>query len=43
MDNEEELAVLDVSLDDLGTHLVRKGVRTLIAAGCTISSPIASL
>ena len=38
-----ELKLLGFEPGDLGTHLSRKGVATMIAAGCTISPPIASL
>lgn len=42
-ENEEEFKRLGVSYGDLGTHSARKGVGTLIAAGCTVSPPIVSL
>jgi len=42
-DNMEELKLLGVKEGDLGTHSVRKGVATMVAAGCTVSPPIVSL
>ena len=38
-DNMDELRHLGVSEGDLGTHSSRKGVATLVAAGCTASPP----
>lgn len=38
-----ELKLLGFEPGDLGTHSSRKGVATMIADGCTISPPIASL
>ena len=47
LDNEEELAALGASLDtslgDLSIYSARKGVRTPIATGYTVSPSIASL
>ena len=43
LDNEEELAILDISPHDLSTHSARKSIGTLIAAECTLSPPIVSL
>lgn len=37
------LRQLGVKPGDLGTHSVRKGVATMVAAGCTVSPPIVSL
>lgn len=42
-DNKNELAILGVKEGDLGTHSLRKGVATMVAAGCTVSPPITSL
>mmetsp|Transcript_21038 Transcript_21038/g.25871 ORF Transcript_21038/g.25871 Transcript_21038/m.25871 type:complete len:633 (+) Transcript_21038:146-2044(+) len=42
-DNMDELRRLGVSHGDLGTHSSRKGVATLVAAGCTASPPIVSI
>ena len=42
-DNKEELQVLGVEEGDLGTHSCRKGVATMVAAGCTVSPPIVSI
>lgn len=38
-----ELEPLGVQEGDLGTHSCRKGVATMVAAGCTVSPPIVSL
>ena len=37
------LRQLGVKPGGLGTHSVRKGVATMVAAGCTVSPPIVSL
>ena len=42
-DNLEELNLLGINIGDLGTHSLRKGVATLIAAGCTVSPPITAI
>ena len=42
-DNKEELQLLGVEEGDLGTHSCRKGVATMVAAGCTVSPPIVSI
>ena len=42
-DNKYELQQLDVEEGDLGTHSCRKGVATMVAAGCTVSPPIVSI
>mmetsp|Transcript_28156 Transcript_28156/g.34783 ORF Transcript_28156/g.34783 Transcript_28156/m.34783 type:complete len:122 (-) Transcript_28156:597-962(-) len=42
-DNKQDLADLGVAAGDLGTPSARKGVETLVAAGCTVSPPIVSL
>ena len=42
-DNLKELAILGVKEGDLGTHSLRKGVATMVAAGCTVSPPMTSL
>ena len=42
-ENMHELEPLGVEEGDLGTHSCRKGVATMVAAGCTISPPIVSL
>ena len=41
--NEEELKNMGVEPGDLGTHSCRKGVGTMVAAGCTVSPPIVSI
>ena len=41
--NEEELKNMGVEPEDLGTHSCRKGVGTMVAAGCTVSPPIVSI
>mmetsp|Transcript_20744 Transcript_20744/g.31523 ORF Transcript_20744/g.31523 Transcript_20744/m.31523 type:complete len:642 (-) Transcript_20744:310-2235(-) len=41
--NEEEIRACGVEICDLGTHSGRKGVGTLVAAGCTVSPPIVSI
>ena len=40
---KSELQQLGVEEGDLGTHSCRKGVATMVAAGCTVSSPIVSI
>lgn len=35
--------LLGINIGDLGTHSLRKGVATLIAAGCTVSPPITAI
>ena len=42
-DNKEELQLLGVEEWDLYTHSCRKGVATIVAAGCTVSPPIVSI
>ena len=42
-DNKYELQQLGVEEGDLGTHSCRKGVATMVAAGCTVSPPIVSI
>ena len=42
-DNKTELQALGVEDGDLGTHSCRKGVATMVAAGCTVSPPIVSI
>ena len=42
-DYKSELQQLGVKEGDLGTHSCRKGVATMVAAGCTISPPIVSI
>ena len=42
-ENEEELKNMGVEPGDLGTHSCRKGVGTMVAAGCTVSPPIVSI
>ena len=42
-DNRIELQQLGVEEGDLGTHSCRKGVATMVAAGCTVSPPIVSI
>lgn len=39
----DELHALGVREGDLGTHSCRKGVATMVAAGCTVSPPIVSI
>ena len=34
---------IGVNIFDLGTHYYRKGVATMVAAGCTVSPPIVSI
>ena len=34
---------MGVEPGDLGTHSCRKGVGTMVAAGCTVSPPIVSI
>ena len=41
--NKLELQELGVEDGDLGTHSCRKGVATMVAAGCTVSLPIVSI
>ena len=41
--NKYELQQLGVEEGDLGTHSCRKGVATMVAAGCTVSPPIVSI
>lgn len=43
MEHEMELRQLGVEACDLGTHSARKGVGTLVAAGCTVAPPIVSI
>ena len=40
---EKELAELGVHPSELGSHSGRKGVGTLVAAGCTVAPPIVSI
>ena len=40
---EEELKMFGVNVGNLGTHSCRKGVASMVAAGCTVSPPIVSL
>ena len=42
-DNEVVLKTMGVEPGDLGTHSCRKGVGTMVAAGCTVSPPIVSI
>ena len=42
-DNKSELELLGVEEGDLRTHSCRKGVATMVAAGCTVSPPIVSI
>ena len=42
-DNKSELQQLGVEEGDLGTHSCRKGVSTMVAAGCAVSPPIVSI
>ena len=42
-ENKAELQLLGVEDGDLGTHSCRKGVATMVAAGCTVSPPIVSI
>ena len=42
-ENKFELQELGVEDGDLGTHSCRKGVATMVAAGCTVSPPIVSI
>ena len=42
-ENAIELGLLGVRQGDLGTHSLRKGVATMVAAGCTVYPPISSL
>ena len=42
-DNMSDLQQLGVEEGDLGTHSCRKGVATMVAAGCTVSPPIVSI
>ena len=42
-DNKEELQMLGIEEGGLGTHSCRKGVATMVAAGCTVSPPIVSI
>ncbi|GFH59857.1 hypothetical protein CTEN210_16333 [Chaetoceros tenuissimus] len=42
-DMEKELAELGVHPSELGSHSGRKGVGTLVAAGCTVAPPIVSI
>ena len=41
--NTEHLKSMGVEPGDLGTHSCRKGVGTMVAAGCTVSPPIVSI
>ena len=41
--NAVELRKLGLEVGDIGTHSARKGVATLVAAGCTVSPPITSI
>jgi hypothetical protein len=43
LDHAEELRRLGVEPSDLGSHSARKGVGTLVAAGCTVAPPIVSI
>ena len=38
-----DLKYLGIEAGDLGTHLCRKGVTTMVGAGCTVYPPIVSL
>lgn len=40
---KDDLALFGLKPEDLGTHSGRKGVSTMVAAGCTVSPPIISL
>ena len=42
-DLRDELMCMGYSEGELGTHSCRKGVATMVACGCTVSPPIASL
>ena len=42
-EHKVELQKLGVQHGDLGTHSCRKGVGTMVSAGCTISPPIISI
>ena len=42
-ENLEHLKTLGDDEGNLGTHSCRKGVTTMVAAGCTVSSPIVSI
>ena len=42
-DNKSELQQLGVEEGDLGTHSCRKGLATMVAAGCIVSPPIVSI
>ena len=41
--NEDTLKSMGVEPGDLGTHSCRKGVGTMVSAGCTVSPPIVSI
>ena len=40
---KDDLKIFGFDKDDLGSHSCRKGVATMIAAGCTVSPPIVAL
>ena len=42
-DNKEELQMVGVEDGDFGTDVYRKGVATMVGAGCKFSSPIVSI
>ena len=41
--HEDAVTGMGVKICDLGTHSCRKGVSTMVAAGCTVSPPIVSI
>ena len=41
--HEDAVIGMGVNICDLGTHYCRKGVATMVAAGCTVSPPIVSI
>ena len=43
LEHEYAIAGMVVKICDLGTHSCRKGVATMVAAGCTVSPPIVSI
>ena len=42
-EKEAELSAMGLEPHSLGTHSARKGVGTMVAAGCTVGPPIVSL
>ena len=42
-ENREEFIAVGISLEDFGTHSIRKGVATFVATGFTVSPPMASI